>query len=607
MKIFFSPHHIILLLMAIGLSAATAHGEEAEDTLGLYSSWEEQSVSTGRAAKPLSHTPENVTVISAKEIDALNAHTLADVLATIPGIQLENMGGPGSLAHTYIQSSKSNHVLVLVDGVALNNLADNFSDAGLVPARLIERIEIVKGAASSAWGQALGGVINVITKSPEQGRLLGGAAAASIGEHTTSDSSAELSGSSGRFGYFLSGGYLGTNGLLPNSQVFSNNVYGKLNYDLTNQGRLSSTFNLTTARRGEFEFSPFKADDSERYLNATLGYRSDLSKPLAAELLLHHTTRRMEVSAALLDSGEILQKSLNRENSSGADAKLIWRSTDNLLVVGGEYEHAEFASLDALVQVDELKRNVDRWGAYLNNTLTIGTVAITTGARFDHTESGGDQFSPSLGATWQLSDTTLLRGYTAKGFSLPALVYDRSAEKVWTSQLGIESSAIPYLWLKETLFRNDTWDVTAFDQNGASFSERRITLGSETELRTIPLYNTSCAVGYTYTDTTRNSDDSLVKGVPRHTVQLALRYDDLHLLRGVLTGRHIWWNADPADLGSYNGMIWDLHLGATLLKKENNSLELFFSGHNLFNNSQYTNQLFPNPDRWFESGLKVRF
>jgi vitamin B12 transporter len=221
MKTFILTHILSPLLILTCLFAPAAHGEEVEDTLGLYSSWEEQSVSTGRASKPLSHTPENVTVIISKDIEALNAHTLADVLATIPGIQLENLSGPGGIAYSNVHGAKSNHVLVLVDGVALNNLADNFPDVGLVPARIIERIEIVKGAASSAWGQALGGVINVITKAPEHGRLIGGSASAGIGKRTTPDSGAELSGTSGRLGYFLSGGHLGSNGLIPKTEKVS--------------------------------------------------------------------------------------------------------------------------------------------------------------------------------------------------------------------------------------------------------------------------------------------------------------------------------------------------------------------------------------------------
>ena len=604
--------HILLALCALlCLFLRPVHAEETgEDSLGLYSSWEEQSVSASRASKPLSHTPENVTVVTAHEIEALNAHTLADVLATVSGIQLENLAYPGGVVFTNIQGSQYSNVLVLVDGVPLNNLADNFPDVGLVPARIIERIEIVKGAASSAWGQALGGVINVITKSPQQGRLAGGSASASLGDRLTSDNGAEVGGTSGRMGYYLSGGYLGSNGLLPNNQIFSNNAYAKLTCELPNQGEVTSTFSYSHAARGEFA-SPlinFKADDANHYLNATLGYRTLLSEQTELQLNTYHTSRNIDVVAAFLDSGLTVKQSENRENATGANLKLVWRTTDNLLVTGTDYVHAEFTLNDALEPVNNLSQTADRWGVYLNDTLTFGPLSLSTGARFDHTQSNGDQFSPTIGFTWQLAETTVLRGYTAKGYSLPALTQDINAESVWASQVGIESSAVPYLWFKETLFRNETWNVLATDpQTGATDLERHIALGSETEFRTTPVYDTSLGAGYTFTDTTRTSDGAQVKGIPRHTLQLALRYDDHSLFRALLTGRHIWWNADPSQEGRYYGLVWDLHLGATLLKRENSSLELFVSGHNLFNNSQFSYQFYPNPGRWYEGGLKVRF
>ena len=125
-------------------------------------------------------------------------------------------------------------------------------------------------------------------------------------------------------------------------------------------------------------------------------------------------------------------------------------------------------------------------------------------------------------------------------------------------------------------------------------------------MRTTPVWNTSLGAGYTFTDTTRTSNGTQVYGDPRHTVQLALRYDDT-TFRGALTGRHIWWNQDPSYLARYYGLIWDLHLGATLYKHENNALEVFFSGHNLFNGAQFPDSFTPNTSRWFEGGIKVRF
>jgi vitamin B12 transporter len=617
MPVIKAQHSISRFLAALCLvfgmfPCLAAWGEETDDTLGLFGAWQEQSSTASRAPKPLSHTPENVTVVTAREIEALNAHTLADVLATVSGIQLENLSYPGGGVYTSIQGSQYTNVLVLVDGVPLNNLADNFPDVGQVPARIIERIEIVKGAASSAWGQALGGVINVITKSPQQGRLFGGSASTSLGSRLTTDNGAEICGTSGRLGYYLSGGYLGSNGLLPNNQIFSNNAYAKLTYELPDQGQINSTFSYSRATRGEFA-SPLynlKGDDASHYLNATLGYRTPLSEHAELQLNTYHTSRHTDVVAAFLDSGLPAKESDTHEDVTGANLKLIWRTTDNLLVTGSDYEHAEFTANGGLVpvNVNNLGQTADRWGVYLNDTLTLGPLSLSTGARFDRTQSNGDQFSPTIGFTWQLAETTVLRGYTAKGYSLPALTRDINAESVWASQVGVESGIIPYLWFKETLFRNQTWNVLATDpQTGTTSLERHIALGSETEFRTTPVYDTSLGVGYTFTDTTRTSDDTQIKGVPRHTLQLALRYDDHSAFRALLTGRHIWWNTDPSQDGRYYGLVWDLHLGATLLKRENNSLELFASGHNLFNNSQFSSQFYPNPGRWYEGGMRVRF
>ena len=593
------------ICLCLCLAPSLAWGEESEETLGLFTAWQEQASSASRAPKPLSQTAENVTVVTSAEIEALNAHTLADVLDTIPGIQVQHNGGPGITAYTNIQSINFIHTQVFVDGVSITNLSSGFSDVSLIPATIIERIEIVKGAASSAWGQALGGVINVITKAPERGGTLSGSASASIGERTTTDDNLELSGTTGRIGYYLSGGYLGSNGLLPNTQINSNRAYAKLTYDLPSGGQLWASFFHTRADMGDL-FAPaydFKGLPDKGFLLGTAGLRYSLTDRLELEVSGHHTYNRVDNSYFTISTGAPLVADvptfIGKEQVTGGSVKLVWRGESNLLVAGSDYNHQELYSNSAdFSTLSPFGRRVDRWGVYLNDTITLGPVSITPGARFDHTQSSGDQFSPSLGATWQLTDSTLLRAYTARGYGLPVLgPSDIPSVKIWTTQVGAESSAVPYLWLKGTLFRNQTWNDVVGQQ---------MALGTEFEARTIPVYNTSLAAGYTFTDTTHTSNGSEINDIPRHTVQLALRYND-KTYRAELTGRHIFWNSSPSENGHYGGLIWDLHLGATLFKRENSSLEVFFSGHNLFNGAQYYIDQIPNTPRWFEGGIKVRF
>jgi vitamin B12 transporter len=583
--------------------------EGDDDTLALFSAWQEQSSTSSRAPKPLSQTAENVTVVTAADIAVMNAHTLADILDTIPGIQVQHNGGPGITAYTYLQSSSFTHVQVYLDGVSITNLADNYSETTLIPARIIERVEIVKGAASAAWGSALAGVINVVTKGPETGRPLSGAASASIGTRTTSDTSLELSGSSGQLGYYLSGGYLGSNGLLPNTQLNSNNAHARLTWALPGSGQLFATFTRFQTRQGDL-FIPdpsydLKENQDKELFFATVGLKKPLIDRLTLEALARHsqlsgTTSWFNISdgGPLLSQPDLPQGTF-RQRTNGADIKLIWRGDTHLLVTGGEYNHLETSSNSSdSTTYSPYSRRADRWGAYLNDTITLGDFSITPGARFDHTQTSGDQYSYSLGGTWQATETTLLRVYAARGFGMPAFLnVDKPSEKIWTTQIGAESTAIPHLWLKGTLFRNETW---------GSEVERHIALGAETELRTTPVWNTSLGAGYTFVDITRGSDGTQVNYAPRHTFKLSLRYDDT-TYRALLTGSHIYWNSMPGDNQRYGGLLWDLHLGATVFKRENSSLELFFSGRNLFDNGQSLYDLVPSPGRWFEGGMKVRF
>lgn len=604
---------LITLFLLLGVALPCARSEEVEDTTALFSAWQEQSSSATRAPKPLSQTAENVTVITKADIEALNAHTLSDVLETIPGLQVHQLGGPGSSALTKINSMSGFFTQVFLDGAPLNN-GENYPETGLVPARIIERIEIIKGTASSSWGRALGGVINVITKNPDS-RPVGGSVSASIGTRTTTDTGAELSGSSGRMGYYLSGGYLGSDGLQPLQQrsLDSNYAYGKLTYDLPDKGKVWGTFNYSRAGRVD-NYDPnlyfFQENADSHNLYATLGLSRPLTENLELELNAYYAGReRQSLQINLPPWTGDYSNGKGRNRDGGTSARLVWRGMGQILVAGIEYEHTSVKDnveyYDPAYSTSSDKK-MDRFGFYLNDTITLGALSVNPGVRFD-TSSRGDHFSPSLGATLQLGNNNLLRAYAGRGYSLN--LTDDNTAKIWTVQVGAESTSIPYLWLKGTLFRNETWNILDNRNLDSSVPERRVALGAEVEARTVPVFNTSLGAGYTFTDTKHDKDDSQVYAAPRHTVQLSLRYDD-KTFRGQLTGRHIYWNhvRKPYDFyGSYGGMIWDLHLGATLMKREEKSLEVFFSGRNLFDCDQYPDDTQPNTGRWFEGGVRVRF
>jgi len=132
----------------------------------------EEMLVTG-AYSPLPVLTASTTVLDAPQIEALNKRNLAGLLQTVPGLLVEEQGGPGGLTAVSVRGGESNFTLVLLDGVPVNDPTNSrggsFDFANLNSA-LIERIEVVRGPRSSIYGSdALAGVINIVTRREESG------------------------------------------------------------------------------------------------------------------------------------------------------------------------------------------------------------------------------------------------------------------------------------------------------------------------------------------------------------------------------------------------------------------------------------------------------
>jgi vitamin B12 transporter len=95
---------VILLTLFLAPSAVCyAQSEEEMQILRMYFKEDELVVSSTRQPKPVSQVAEDIIVITAREIELINAHTLADVLIHIPGVEVDAHGGPGTIATARIQ------------------------------------------------------------------------------------------------------------------------------------------------------------------------------------------------------------------------------------------------------------------------------------------------------------------------------------------------------------------------------------------------------------------------------------------------------------------------------------------------------------------------
>lgn len=178
---------------------------------------DEVVVTATRNATEVKDIPANVSVITKEDIKQSAALTVDDVLKQIPGFSLLRQTSSSALSPTTqgvslrgLGGSSSSRTLVLLDGVPLNDAFGGWVYWDRVPLESIERIEVVRGGASTTWGNlALGGVINIITARPDKQAVR---ARAEGGNHSTVDLSLFGSDVVDGLGLSVTGEYFNTDG-----------------------------------------------------------------------------------------------------------------------------------------------------------------------------------------------------------------------------------------------------------------------------------------------------------------------------------------------------------------------------------------------------------
>ncbi|MBT0664203.1 TonB-dependent receptor [Geobacter pelophilus] len=640
-----------LSLLALALPADAARKPahlEAELALAttredLQLFWDEKDLiveSATRTDKPLSQTAENMVVITAEEIEKMNAHSVDEVLSRVPGVFVD-FGQPDFVTTSglYIQGSKSTQVAVKIDGVPLNLLSGDIAMTFEVPLQIIERIEIVKGAASSAWGSALGGVINIITKETGDTVLPRGGLYGSIGEAKSLDYGGELSGKAGPVGYYLHAGRQESQGLRVN-HLLKNTLFGKLTATPTSDLTLtvSSGFmdpDISYAPPKAFKFGENlkgRLDSSIFFINSVAAYR--FSDELSLHVNLHSIRLANDSTSTMIQSNRLYNGNRSADKTIGGDIRLTYSSGIHNAVLGGEASNGDtevttqfgpiLSAALGLPANSTVYPDITRSAVYANDTVTIGPVSVTPGIRYDHNDIAGGFVSPSLGFAWKVADRTVARASVARGFTTPVLTQmqgggpmltpnpDLKPEQVWSYQAGIETGALDYLNLSATYFRHDVKDeltqtvlspIMVYTVNGGKVTRQGYELGAET----VPFYYLSLKAAFSYV---RISPDSDLSGQDNYVTQLRLRYDDRKSLNIDLYGQQTWWNlvnSQPAQGAKYNNFIWDLTATKRFQLTDTTTAEIFGTVHNMFSGSSYTYYLYENPQRWVEGGVRFKF
>ena len=402
---------------------------------------EEVTVTADRLEAPRDTVGSSVTVIGRAEIERRRKATVAELLRTVPGLEINRTSGPGSITSAFIRGGNSAFTLVLVDGVRVNSPASGGYDLSALVTDNIERIEIVRGPQSTLYGsEAIGGVIHITTRKGQ-----GPARFGIYGEAGSLDSSrfgASLSGSGSRFDYSLSASALDTEGVSAASERFGNleadgaenqTFSARLGWRLGagQSGRTDGRIDLSVRSvDADTEIDGFGFDPDRGFVPVddpnTLQQRESLNAQLDARVPLGRRwtqTFRVGVSDESFDTTD----PDSPFNNFGNDVQLVELSTQAEIAVsttgtflaGFEHETREAESVGSFAE------EVDITSFYAQQRWAGQQGALTVGVRHDDHETFGGETTWRLTGSWGWGDVsrgrTRLHAAVGTGFRAPSL------------------------------------------------------------------------------------------------------------------------------------------------------------------------------------------
>ena len=410
---------LCLFLCAAGLAGATAPAESAEIV-----------VTASRSPRPLDQVGEAVSVLATPEIERLQSNNVVDLLRTLPGVSVTRTGGIGTATSVFIRGAESDQTVALIDGVKLNDPSTpggGFNFGNLLTGN-IARIELVRGSQSVIWGsQAIGGVVNLITRAPTEDLALN--ARAEAGWRDTYQAVANISGRAGPVAASFGGGWFRSDGLSAFAGGTERDGYENLG--LNGKLVVGLTDNIAIDLRGYYsdgdtDIDGFPAplfafaDTAERSKTRELvGYAgvnaAFLDGRFRNRLAFTYTdTDRRNVATSVTFDG-------NGRNERLEYQGVFTASPAFEAVFGAERETSRLRTSSFGAPADRARVRLDSVYLQLSGAPLAG-LRLTGGIRHDDHQTFGGTTSVAANAVWSLNDgATLLRASYGEGFKAPSL------------------------------------------------------------------------------------------------------------------------------------------------------------------------------------------
>lgn len=286
--------------------------------------------------------PSGVTVVRREAIDAMPGSLLSSVLSWTPGMSLRSYGGGAAVQTISLRGMSPEHTLLLVDGQKANSFQNALADFGILTTSGVDRVEIVRGGTSALYGaDAVGGVINVITRRPGDG--IHGSVSTMLGSDHTSGAEIRLEGG---------GDGTGLRGSLRREQ-------GRGNFEFRfNDGRSETTLRrqgedyslLAGDVRGDWAVTPtVRSTATFSYTDADRGSPGVVTDPSSSGK--GRLWDRLESLRAGVDWDALRWLSLRL---AGSARYALERYDDPGQILGGSPLHSLYSNHDAIVTPEAL-------------------------------------------------------------------------------------------------------------------------------------------------------------------------------------------------------------------------------------------------------------
>ena len=434
-------------------------------------------VTATRQAARANELLSDVSVIGREEIEkASPVQTLGELLAKQGGVEFSTQGPPGSTGSVFIRGTNSAHTILLIDGVRVGSATTGGPNIAAIPLSQIERVEILRGSASSLYGaDAIGGVIQVFTRRGEGPPKVD--AEISTGTHQTHEGNVGISGKADAVRYSLRVGGSRSHGF----NIISNPANTNYNKDQDGYRNINASSNISVDIAPGHEvglqalYSRFRNQYDSAYYDAFWNPSADYdfrATTITQSYSVYSKNKLTSSWSSLLRVGRSTDNSKNdnapgiRDTFKTDQDQFVWQN-DFKLPVGSLLLATEYLrqSVDSTKVYAEDSRSIKSLlGGWTGN---LGDHRIQLNLRHDRNSQFGNKTRGGAAYGYQIDDYWRVRTAYSTGFKAPSfndLYYpgsgnpDLKPESSRSREIGLNYDAARTS-ASLTIYRNDIDDM----------------------------------------------------------------------------------------------------------------------------------------------------